>query len=51
MLLTERQLSFRRGLIFPQPERLVKVRKSRGAIRVVLGERKRMHLKNISKRI
>ena len=41
MLLTERQLSRRRQLYFPQPQRLVKVRKSMGAIKQVLGERKR----------
>jgi hypothetical protein len=41
MLLTELQLSRRRGLLFPQPERMKKVRKSMGAIRQVLGERKR----------
>jgi Mitochondrial 39-S ribosomal protein L47 (MRP-L47) len=41
MLLTELQLSRRRGLIFPQPERMKKVQKSMGAIRQVLGERKR----------
>mmetsp|Transcript_1281 Transcript_1281/g.3378 ORF Transcript_1281/g.3378 Transcript_1281/m.3378 type:complete len:170 (+) Transcript_1281:202-711(+) len=41
MLLTERQLSRRRQLIFPQPERMKKVRKSMQAIRQVLGERKR----------
>lgn len=41
MLLTELQLSRRRGLFFPQPERMRKVRKSLGAIRQVLGERKR----------
>jgi len=41
MLLTEQQLSRRRQLIFPQPERLKKVQKSMGAIKQVLGERKR----------
>lgn len=41
MLLTEQQLSRRRQLIFPQPERFQKVQKSMGAIRQVLGERKR----------
>lgn len=41
MLLTEQQLSRRKGLVFPQPERMHKVRKSMGAIRHVLGERKR----------
>eukprot|EP00537_Pseudo-nitzschia_pungens_P011106 CAMPEP_0172386640 /NCGR_PEP_ID=MMETSP1061-20121228/4113_1 /TAXON_ID=37318 /ORGANISM="Pseudo-nitzschia pungens, Strain cf. pungens" /LENGTH=228 /DNA_ID=CAMNT_0013116045 /DNA_START=139 /DNA_END=825 /DNA_ORIENTATION=+ len=41
MLLTERQLSRRRQLIFPQPGRFQKVQKSMGAIRQVLGERKR----------
>ena len=42
MLLTEQQLSRRRQLIFPQPERFKKVQKSMGAIRQVLGERKRV---------
>mmetsp|Transcript_23389 Transcript_23389/g.55436 ORF Transcript_23389/g.55436 Transcript_23389/m.55436 type:complete len:225 (+) Transcript_23389:34-708(+) len=42
MLLTEKQLSRRRQLVFPQPERLYKVQKSMGAIRQVLGERKRV---------
>lgn len=41
MLLTELQLSRRRGLTFPQPERLQKVKKSMGAVKQVLGERKR----------
>jgi len=41
MLLTEKQLSTKKGIIFPQPERMRKVRKSMGAIRQVLGERKR----------
>jgi len=41
VLLTEQQLSRRRQLIFPQPERFKKVQKSMGAIRQVLGERKR----------
>jgi large subunit ribosomal protein L47 len=41
MLLTEQQLSRRKQLPFPQPERLTKVQKSMGAIRQVLGERKR----------
>ena len=44
MLLTEQQLSRRKGLNFPQPERMKKVRKSMGAIKHVLGERKREHL-------
>ena len=42
MLLTEQQLSRRRQLIFPQPERLKKVQKSMQAIKQVLGERKRV---------
>jgi large subunit ribosomal protein L47 len=42
MLLTEQQLSRRRQLVFPQPNRLYKVQKSMGAIRQVLGERKRV---------
>lgn len=41
MLLTERQLSRRRQLVFPQPQRLKKVQKSMQAIKQVLGERKR----------
>ena len=44
MLLTEQQLSRRKGIIFPQPERMRKVRKSMGAIKQVLGERKRATL-------
>lgn len=44
MLMTELQLSRRRGLVFPQPERMKKVRKSMGAIRQVLGERKRKRI-------
>lgn len=44
MLLTEQQLSRRRQLMFPQPARLTKVRKSMGAIKQVLGERKRKKL-------
>ena len=44
MLLTEQQLSRRKGLNFPQPDRITKVRKSMGAIKHVLGERKREHL-------
>jgi len=45
MLLTEQQLSRRRGLIFPQPERMRKVQKSMGAIKQVLGERKHEKIK------
>jgi len=45
MLLTEQQLSRRKGLIFPQPERIRKVQKSMGAIKHVLGERKQEALK------
>jgi large subunit ribosomal protein L47 len=41
MLLTEQQLSRRRQLTFPQPDRLQKVQKSMNAIKQVLGERKR----------
>ena len=40
MLMTELQISRRRQIIFPQPDRMKKVRKSMGAIRHVLGERK-----------
>ena len=41
MILTEKNLSRRHGIIFPQQERQKKVQKSMAAIRVVLGERKR----------
>jgi Mitochondrial 39-S ribosomal protein L47 (MRP-L47) len=44
MLLTEQQISRRRGIVFPQPERMKKVRKSMGAIKHVMGERKRDYL-------
>jgi large subunit ribosomal protein L47 len=42
MLLTEQQLSRRRQLTFPQPDRFRKIQKSMGAIKQVLGERKRV---------
>ena len=48
MLLTEQQLSRRKGIIFPQPERMKKVRKSMGAIKHVLGERKREKLSRLA---
>ena len=41
MILTEKNLSRRHGILFPQPERQKKVQKSMAAIRTVLGERKR----------
>ena len=41
MLLTERQICRSNRLEFPQPERFKKVQKSMGAIRQVMGERKR----------
>ena len=41
MLLTEKNLSRRKGLVFPQPERWKKVKRGMAAIKVVLGERKR----------
>lgn len=41
MLLTEQQLSRTRQLRFPQPQRMKKVQKSMGAIKQVLGERKK----------
>jgi large subunit ribosomal protein L47 len=44
MLMTEQQLSRRRQLIFPQPERFQKVKKSMGAIKQVLGERKKVRI-------
>ena len=50
MLLTEQQLSRRRGIVFPQPERQTKVRKSMGAIKQVLGERKREKLESLGLR-
>lgn len=50
MLLTEANLSRRRDLLFPQPERRRKVRKSMGAIRAVLGERKRDKLAQVALR-
>jgi hypothetical protein len=48
MLLTELQLSRRRKLVFPQPDRMAKVRKSLGAVRHVLGERKRDKLSQLA---
>jgi hypothetical protein len=48
MLLTEQQLSRRKAIIFPQPERMKKVRKSMGAIKQVLGERKREKLAGLA---
>jgi hypothetical protein len=44
MLLTELQLSQRHQIVMPQPERIQKVKKSMGAIRQVLGERKKEKL-------
>ena len=41
MLLTEANLSRRRGILFPQHARRQKVKKSMGAIKHVLAERKR----------
>jgi hypothetical protein len=48
MLFTEQQLSRRKGIIFPQSERVKKVRKSMGAIKQVLGERKREKLAGLA---
>lgn len=48
MLLTEQQLSRRKSVLFPQPQRILKVRKSMGAIKQVLGERKREYLSQLS---
>jgi large subunit ribosomal protein L47 len=45
MLLTEQQLSRRKNIVFPQPDRLKKVGKSMGAIKHVLGERKRERIR------
>lgn len=44
MLLTESNLSRRHGYMMTQPERRKKVRKSMGAIKHVLGERKRVKI-------
>jgi len=41
MLLTEKKLSRRHGILLPQQERQTKVKHSMKAIKVVLGERKR----------
>lgn len=41
MLLTEKNLSRRKGIKFPQPERWKKVKRGMASIKVVLGERKR----------
>jgi large subunit ribosomal protein L47 len=41
MLLTESELCRRNAEYFPQPERRQKLKKSMGAIRQVMGERKR----------
>jgi large subunit ribosomal protein L47 len=49
MLLTEQQLSRRKGIMFPQPGRMRKVRKSMGAIKHVLGERKREMLARLAR--
>lgn len=49
MLLTESELCRRHSEYFPQPERRLKVRKSMGAIKQVLGERKRQRISNIMK--
>lgn len=45
MLLTEKNLCRRIGIFFPQPERWKKVKRSMAAIRTVLGERKRVKVK------
>ena len=45
MLLTEQQLSRSRQLVFPQPERLKKVKRGMQQIKHVLGERKQVKLK------
>jgi large subunit ribosomal protein L47 len=51
MLLTEQQLSRRRQIIFPQTERVNKVKKSMGAIKQVLGERKLVKLAEHNERM
>ena len=48
MLLTEMHHARRNSLVFPQPERKQKVKKSMGAIKTVLGERKRDKLAQIA---
>jgi len=40
MLMTETNHCRRKGQVFPQPDRRQKVKKSMGAIKAVLGERK-----------
>jgi large subunit ribosomal protein L47 len=44
MLLTEQQLSRRRQVMFPQPDRMKKVKTSMQQIKQVLGERKRVKI-------
>jgi len=51
MLLTEKNLSRRKGLVFPQPERWKKVKRSMASIKVVLGERKRENIKAHNERM
>ena len=48
MLLTESELCRRNAEYFPQPERRQKVKKSMGAIKQVLGERKRERFSKIA---
>ena len=50
MILTEMHHARRNGLVFPQPERKQKVKKSMGAIKTVLGERKREKLAQLALR-
>lgn len=46
MLYTEANHARRKGYMFPQPDRQKKVKKSMAAIKVVLGERKRIKIKD-----
>lgn len=48
MLLTESELCRRHAEYFPQPERRQKVKKSMGAIKQVLGERKRERISKLA---
>jgi len=48
MLYTEHHLSRRNSILMPQPERMQKVKKSMGAVKHVLGERKRDKLSQVA---
>lgn len=50
MLMTEAHLARRNGIFMPQPYRQHKVKKSMGAIKTVLGERKRQKISEFNAR-